>query len=118
MAAFDPNEYGSQILGLDRTLHKTKRLATAMKSPQTYFIDRQTQMELLVKDARDTFRDSYKKNKAFGLSDAQAKDKAESLTNKIMEVKFDEFNAEWPDNISDLVTVKLMKKSSVETDER
>jgi len=110
--AFDPKNYGSQLLGLDRDSHVVERLATAMESPKAYFADRKTQMDAVLKKARDTFSEHYQKYKALKLSDKQAKEKAEDITTKIMAVIYDEFNAEWPANIGSLALNKLMKESS------
>ena len=114
--AFDPKTYGSQLLGLDRTRHIVKRLADAMHDPKKYFKDRQVQMDSLIKEAQDSFSKNYDAIKKLGLSNGQSKQKAEDITNKIMEVLYDEFNAEWPSNISDLAVNKLMKQASAKVE--
>ena len=41
--------------------------------------------------------------------------KREDITNKIMQFIFDEFNAEYPENINDLALIKVAKQAGVDT---
>ena len=112
MAEFDPAEYGSQLLGIDRNLIIAQRLQKAMDDPKAYFKERQVTLKALQDQARTTFLGKYKAYKALGLPLGQCKTKAEDITNKLIGVLFDEFNAEYPANITDLSVDKLMKDAS------
>ena len=109
---FNPATYGSQLQGIDRSLFVTNRLANAMNSPGKYFRDRTAALKAIQASAQKVFSDKYKVYRLLGLPCDQAKLKATNYTNAVISTEFDEFNDEWPADISDLSVDKLMKKAS------
>ena len=109
---FDPSKYGSSLQGIDRQVFITKRLSDAMSQPGKYFRDRTAQLKLIQGSAQVVFKNKYEAYRKIGLPADQAKLKATNYTNAVISTEFDEFNDEWPADISDLSVDKLLKKAS------
>ena len=111
MATFNPATYGARSLGLDRTVLISERLRKAFDKPEEYYLDRNTALAKLQVEANEMFNKKYIKLQGEKWDDESCRERAEEYTDAVMSANINEFNAEWPESITNVSAQIVARKS-------
>ena len=107
------NDYVMRETGLEKELQKSLRLSVALSAPKDYLEAKAKDLDAVGTRLSAYFAAEYSRLLQTGITQEKARDKATAYMNVQKEREMAIHNANWPTEINEKVTEKLLRTSSL-----